>query len=187
MKANFAGAFLIVGVLAGGQVIAGNPAEAGRGQESEHRGQSEQAHGSKQGVGGQEKADKRRDADKRQDGYQKTAPQSAGASSDLPRHFADQHRAAVRDYYGEEFRHGRCPPGLAKKENGCMPPGLVKNWVVGQQLPREVIFHNLPAQLVTQFGQPPAGYRYVRAADDILLIRSRTGLVVDAIPGLGMQ
>lgn len=68
-----------------------------------------------------------------------------------------------------------------------MPPGLVKNWALGQQLPREVIFHNLPAQLATQLGQPPAGHRYVRVADDILLIKSRTGLVIDAIPGLGMR
>lgn len=68
-----------------------------------------------------------------------------------------------------------------------MPPGQVKNWAVGQQLPRDVIFHNLPERLVTQLGQPPAGQRYVRAADDILLINSRTGLVLDAIPGLGMR
>ncbi|MCU0988318.1 MAG: RcnB family protein [Xanthomonadales bacterium] len=102
-------------------------------------------------------------------------------------HFGDQQRAAIRNYYGEEFRRGHCPPGLAKKHNGCMPPGQVKNWAVGQQLPRDVIFHNLPAQLATQLGQPPAGHRYVRAADDILLITSGTGLVIDAIPGLGLQ
>jgi Ni/Co efflux regulator RcnB len=68
-----------------------------------------------------------------------------------------------------------------------MPPGLVKNWALGQQLPREVIFHNLPETLAAQIGQPPAGHRYVRVADDILLITSQTGLVVDAIPGLGMR
>lgn len=38
-----------------------------------------------------------------------------------------------------------------------------------------------------QLGQPPAGRRYVRAADDILLIESGTGLVIDAISGLGMR
>ena len=68
-----------------------------------------------------------------------------------------------------------------------MPPGQVKNWAVGQQLPRDVIFHNLPERLATQLGQPPTGRRYVRAADDILLINSLTGLVIDAIPGLGMR
>lgn len=68
-----------------------------------------------------------------------------------------------------------------------MPPGLVKHWAVGQQLPRDVVFHNLPETLATQLGQPPVGQRYVRAADDILLIKSGTSLVMDAIPGLGMR
>jgi Ni/Co efflux regulator RcnB len=68
-----------------------------------------------------------------------------------------------------------------------MPPGLVKNWAVGQQLPHDVVFHNLPEALAMQLGQPPAGQRYVRVADDILLINPGTGLVIDAISGLGMR
>ena len=44
--------------------------------------------------------------------------------------FRDQQRTVVRDYYGTQFRTGHCPPGLAKKNNGCMPPGpqLPANW-----------------------------------------------------------
>lgn len=42
------------------------------------------------------------------------------------RYFNDQHRAAVRDYYDEQIRAGRCPPGLRKKHNGCLPPGQAK-------------------------------------------------------------
>src|ERR1051325_580598 len=38
-------------------------------------------------------------------------------------HFKDQDRAFVRDYYAGQYREGSCPPGLAKKHNGCMPPG----------------------------------------------------------------
>lgn len=106
-------------------------------------------------------------------------------TGDRREHFGDQHRAIVRDYYNEDFRRGRCPPGLARKQNGCMPPGLAKKWNVGQQLPRGVIFHNLPPALATQLGQAPAGSRYVQIADDILLISSRTGMVIDAIPVLG--
>jgi Ni/Co efflux regulator RcnB len=68
-----------------------------------------------------------------------------------------------------------------------MPPGLTKHWAAGQQLPRDVVFHNVPEALATQLGQPPAGQRYVRLADDILLINPETGLVIDAIPGLGMR
>jgi len=36
----------------------------------------------------------------------------------------DHKRVAVREYYEVEFQgKGKCPPGLAKKHNGCMPPG----------------------------------------------------------------
>ena len=38
-------------------------------------------------------------------------------------HFSDQNRIILHDYYAEQFHSGRCPPGLAKKHNGCMPPG----------------------------------------------------------------
>ena len=91
----------------------------------------------------------------------------------------------VREYYAEQFRNGRCPPGLAKKRNGCVPTGQAKKWKLGQPLPREVIFHELPQQVVVQIGLPPAGYRYVRVATDILMIAVGTGMVIDAINDLG--
>ena len=100
-------------------------------------------------------------------------------------HFGDPHHAAVREYYGGEFQSGHCPPGLAKKHNGCMPPGQAKKWELGRPLPREVIFYEVPRPLVIQLGQPPAGYRYVRVAGDILMIAAGTALVVDAIRDLG--
>jgi Ni/Co efflux regulator RcnB len=101
------------------------------------------------------------------------------------RHFADQHRVAVREYYTEQFRGGRCPPGLAKKRNGCMPPGQAKKWQMGRPLPRDVIYYEVPQSLVVQIGVPPAGHRYVRVASDILMIAIGTGMVVDAIQDLG--
>ena len=101
------------------------------------------------------------------------------------RHFGDSHRTHVREYYAGEFHAGRCPPGLAKKHNRCMPPGQAKKWRVGQPLPREVIFYDLPPALVVQIGVPPPGYRFVRVASDILMIAIGTGLVVDAIQDLG--
>ena len=100
-------------------------------------------------------------------------------------HFVDQHRVYIRDYYGEEYRRGFCPPGLAKKNNGCMPPGQAKKWAVGKPLPRDVIFYDLPPRVVVQIGVPPAGHRYVRVAADILLIAIGTGMVIDAIQDLG--
>ena len=91
----------------------------------------------------------------------------------------------MREYYAGQFRGGRCPPGLAKKHNGCLPPGQAKKWQVGKPLPREVIFYDLPQPLVVQIGVPPRGYRYVRVATDILLIAIGTGMVIDAINDLG--
>jgi len=101
------------------------------------------------------------------------------------RHFQPQQHVVVRDYYVEHYRGRRCPPGLVKKHNGCMPPGLAKKWRVGYQLPREVIYYEVPAPLVLQIGPPPSGHRYVRVAGDILLIAIGTGMVVDAIADLG--
>ena len=91
----------------------------------------------------------------------------------------------IRDYYVGQFQAGQCPPGLAKKRNGCMPPGQAKKWHIGQPLPRDVVFYNLPPALVVELGPPPVGYRYVRAAADILLIAIGTGMVIDAIQDLG--
>ena len=101
------------------------------------------------------------------------------------KHFGDRHRVVVRDYYVEHYRGGRCPPGLAKRHNGCVAPGHVRQWEVGRPLPREVVRYEVPAPLVVQLGRPDPGYRYVRIAGDILLIAAGTGMVVDAIGDLG--
>lgn len=93
-------------------------------------------------------------------------------------------RMAIRDYYGSQFRAGHCPPGLAKKHNGCMPPGQAKKWALGRPLPRDVIFHDLPQDLLRRIQQPPQSYRYVRVASDILMIAIGTGLVAAAIEDL---
>jgi len=74
---------------------------------------------------------------------------------------------------------------LAKKRNGCMPPGQSKKWVIGRPLPRDVIFYDLPPSLLVNIGPPPPGYRFVRVASDILMIAIGTGMVMDAINDLG--
>jgi len=101
------------------------------------------------------------------------------------RYFIDRHRSIVHDYYFNAYQTGRCPPGLAKKHNGCMPPGQAKKWAIGRPLPRDVIFYDLPRALAMQIGPPPAGYRFVRVASDILMIAIRTGMMMDAINDLG--
>ena len=98
-------------------------------------------------------------------------------------YFGSPQRQAVYDYYGPDVRAGHCPPGLAKKNNGCMPPGQAKKWALGQ--PLAVAYYPVPATLVARLGPPPAGHKYVRVASDILLITVGTSMVVDAIQDLG--
>ena len=103
------------------------------------------------------------------------------------KHFDDQRRGYVRSYYDDEFRRGHCPPGLAKKHNGCMPPGQAKKWHVGRTIPADVVVYEVPAPLVVKLGAPPKGHKYVRVAGDILLIAIGTSIVVDAITDLGRR
>lgn len=99
-------------------------------------------------------------------------------------YFGEPQRVVINNYYGNEYRAGRCPPGLAKKNNGCMPPGQAKKYAVGQRLPSNVVYYEVPRQVVYQLGAPPSGHRYVRVASDILLLAVGTSMVVDAIQGL---
>lgn len=116
---------------------------------------------------------------------QKRSVDGEGAQVELHGYFNERHELAARQYFEERHRAGRCPPGLAKKNNGCMPPGQAKKWAVGKPLPKDVVYYNVPPQLVLKIGHPPAGYRYVRVATDILLIALGTGMVIDAIQDLG--
>lgn len=100
-------------------------------------------------------------------------------------YFGDSQRTVVRDYYGKPGRGGKCPPGLAKKHNDCVPPGHARRWSKGHQLPPDVVYYPVPQSVVVQLGVPPSGHRYVRVAGDILMIAVGTGMVVDAIQDLG--
>ncbi|MBI4290212.1 MAG: hypothetical protein HY661_01875 [Betaproteobacteria bacterium] len=162
LMAKCAAAFVFCGILAAGSVMADKPSSAGAG-----KGAGKSARMDQRDV---QKAE-RRDGDSRSAGKRK--------------HFEDRHHVIVRDYYVTQFRSGRCPPGLAKKQNGCMPPGQAKKWQMGRPLPRDVIFYDVPQSLVVQIGIPPSGHRYVRVATDILLIAIGTGMVIDAIEDLG--
>ncbi len=143
--------------------------------------------GDKGGKGGKkdrgDQRDERKD-DRKDDGRKSKHDNDRHSDSDR-RHFQPQQHVVVREYYTTHYHGRNCPPGLAKKNNGCMPPGQAKKWKVGYPLPREVVYYSVPAPLVVQIGPPPSGHRYVRVAGDILMIAIGTGLVVDAIADLG--
>jgi hypothetical protein len=94
----------------------------------------------------------------------------------------DRDRDSVRSYWVETYGRGNCPPGLAKRNNGCLPPGQAKKrYIVGQRLPGTVIVQPVPRVLVTRLQPVPAGYEYVMVDGDILKLAVGTRLVVDAI------
>ena len=98
----------------------------------------------------------------------------------------DRDRDTVRTWYRNEYAAGRCPPGLAKKNNGCLPPGQAKRmWNMGEPLPRQVAYYPLPRELHAQLTPPPYGYQYVRVDNDILLMMTATRLIAGVLGNLG--
>lgn len=67
-------------------------------------------------------------------------------------------------YDGGYYRDGRyygsnCPPGLAKKRNGCLPPGQARaRWGVGQRLPLSYRDNYIPRQYRNYYTN--GNYRY---------------------------
>jgi hypothetical protein len=99
--------------------------------------------------------------------------------------FSYQDRDYWRDYWHQEYQHGKCPPGLAKKHNGCMPPGQAKKrYQVGHPLPSGVVLVPVPAVLLPRLPVLSPGYRYGMIDGDLVKLAVGTLLVVDAIQGL---
>ncbi len=152
--------------------------------------------GNGRGRGGEARADDRRDdrrEDRRDDRYgdrrepHAQAPRTGSVAVDIRigGYFGEPQRVAAHDYYRQQYRSGSCPPGLAKKNNGCLPPGQARAWALGQPLPAGVVVYPIDPAVQVRIGLPPAGYKYVRVASDILLIAIGSSMVIDAIQDLG--
>jgi Ni/Co efflux regulator RcnB len=149
--------------------------DEGRGQEREHRG-GDRDHE-------RERSDYYRERDRRE-----AYPQpQVRVQIQVGGYFDDRHRGDVERYYQEQHRGGHCPPGLAKRHNGCMPPGQERRWGVGQPLPRDVAYYPVEPAVQVRLGTPPAGHEFIRVASDILLVAVGTGMVIDAIQDLGAR
>ena len=93
----------------------------------------------------------------------------------------DNDRVVLRQY-AEQRYHQSCPPGLAKKHNGCLPPGQAKKrYVVGDRLPDGVVYYAVPGDVTVHLRPTPVGYQYVRVDDDVLLMNQATKMIVDAV------
>jgi hypothetical protein len=99
--------------------------------------------------------------------------------------FGPSQRTIVREYYQADAGRRKCPPGLAKKHNGCLPPGQArKQYAIGHDLGPDVVIFPLPPDLDVRLGAPPRGYRYGIINGDVVKLAVGTLLVVDAIDGL---
>ena len=90
-----------------------------------------------------------------------------------------------RDAYYSWSRGKGCPPGLAKKNNGCLPPGQAKKrYTVGKTLPTGVKWVAPPEDLVVKLGPAPTGYKYAMVDGDLLTLAVGTSMVVDALAAI---
>lgn len=163
---------LLAAVIGAGPALANPPSWAGGGKDKGEGGEKREKHERKANKG---------DHDGKGKQVARKAPQPGA-------YFDDRNRDVVHRYYASAGHGGKaCPPGLAKKNNGCMPPGQAKKWQVGQPLPPTVVVYPVPQQIVIGLPPVPVGHKYVQVAGDILLIAVGTKMVVDGINGLASR
>jgi hypothetical protein len=83
---------------------------------------------------------------------------------------------------------GGCPPGLAKKNNGCLPPGQAKKlYNVGQRFPlgygTPYGYNQIPYDLRRQYGFDPND-RYYYGDGYLYRVDPRTMLIQQAVNAL---
>ena len=175
---------LIALMLASALIAAPTLAKDNDGDDHGHGKHAEKAakHAEKQ----REKAEKRWDKEQKHADKDRQRAEKRRVE-DLPvgGYFSDRDRSYAREYYTERYSKAKaCPPGLAKKNNGCMPPGQARKLVPGQPVPAGVTLYPVPRQVIVQLPPPPYGYRYARVGNDIVLVRNENQLIVDIIVGL---
>lgn len=104
---------------------------------------------------------------------------SGGVEIRVDIRLGDSERRVVRDYYSSQTN---CPPGLAKKNNGCLPPGIAKKrHAVGRPLSGDAVVVELPYDLVLRLPPLSAGRGYRLVDGDLAVIALSTLIVLDAI------
>ena len=160
-------ALAIASLLMAGSAIAKKDGDD-RDKGGNKHGQKHESKNDRDDDKGEKKAEKRQREDIKQGAY-----------------FNDQQRVFARQYYTTTYKDGkRCPPGLAKKNNGCLPPGQVRNWAVGQPVPTNVTVYSVAQPVIRMLPPAPVGYRYARLGNDIVLVQQQNNIIVDIIQGL---
>jgi Ni/Co efflux regulator RcnB len=91
-------------------------------------------------------------------------------------------KSSKRASSGKRYAGHACPPGLAKKYPGCIPPG---QWKKGYRVPATwsgyyVSYSRLPDYYRDRY-QPNPGYRYLYQDGRVLVIDAVTRAVVNIL------
>ena len=88
--------------------------------------------------------------------------------------------------YRSSYRH--CPPGLAKKHNGCMPPGQARQqWRRGYRVPNGygsyTAYDQIPYEYRNRYNLDPDN-RYIYRDNTIYQVDPRTQIIQQILGGL---
>lgn len=92
-----------------------------------------------------------------------------------------------RGEYRSSYRN--CPPGLARKHNGCQPPGQARNgWRRGDRLPRGyngyTSYNQIPRSYRDRYNLDRDG-RYVYRDGQVYQVNPRTSIIEQVLGALG--
>jgi hypothetical protein len=98
--------------------------------------------------------------------------------------FTNRDREIIRHYYTHTHskKHKKTPPGLAKRGRG-LPPGLAKR----DTLPKGLQERGLPGDLERRLSRLPEGYIRVIVGTDVVLMKTRSRVIIDIYRNLGMN
>lgn len=172
--------FLLASALLG---LAATPALAQKGKSHAKHGASAmhgKGHAATMGQRGSSKYSTRADANRN------------GILDTRERGYRDRDRDGLDDRFErrDANRYGvnNCPPGLAKKNNNCLPPGQAKRqFAQGQRLPSGynyyTDFNDIPLNYRNEYGLSP-DYRYIYRDNSIYVVDPRTSVVERVIGSL---
>ena len=110
-----------------------------------------------------------------------TAPAAAKPGKGHGNHSKGNHAIAYGDHANYGYGTGNCPPGLAKKNNGCRPPGQAKkHYNVGQRLPYGyngyTPYNQIPYDVRSQYSLDPYG-RYIYDQNYVYRVDPKTQII----------
>ncbi len=90
---------------------------------------------------------------------------AAALLSTAPAYAKPDHAKGHKGHHAQGHAGYGCPPGLAKKNNGCLPPGQAKKlYNVGQRWPGNYgyawNYNQIPADLRSRYDFDPGGRYY---------------------------